>query len=52
MDVLEGLEDVTMDYSDRYLDMNAVVGYSETDDGLMIYTRDENGYYLEVGKMD
>ena len=26
MDVLEGLEDVTMDYSDKYLDMNAVVG--------------------------
>lgn len=30
MDVLDGLENVTMDYSDRYLDMNAVAGYSGT----------------------
>lgn len=52
MDVLEGLEDVTEPYNDKSLDMNAVVGYSGTDGGLMIYTGDGNGYYLEAEKMD
>lgn len=52
IDVLEGLEDVTELYNDRYVDMDTITGYSGTDDGLMIYTEDGNGYYLEVGMMD
>ena len=52
IDILEGLEDITMDYSDRYLDMNAVAGYSGTDGGQMIYSNDGYGYYLEVRKTD
>lgn len=52
MGILEGLEDVTMDYSDRYLDMNTVVGYNSTDNVLMLYTDDGSGYYWEVEMMD
>lgn len=52
IDVLEGLEDVTELYNDRYVDMYTITGYSGTDHGLMIYTEDGNGYYLEVGMMD
>lgn len=40
------------EFYDRYIDMDTVTGYSGTDTGLMIYTDDGNGYYLEVGKMD
>ena len=50
-DVLEALEDVTAIFNDRYVDMDTVTGYSSTDTGLMIYTNDGCGYYLEVGKM-
>ena len=52
IDVLGGLEDVTELYNDRYIDIDTITGYSGTDDGLMIYTEDGNGYYLEVGMMD
>lgn len=52
MDVLEGLEDVTRSFNDRYVDMDTVIGYCGTDTGLMIYTNDGCGYYLEVGMMD
>lgn len=52
MDVLEGLEDVTMAFSERYVDMDTVTGYSGTDEGLMIYTEDGCGYYLDVEKMN
>ena len=52
MDVLEGLEDVTAIFNDRYVDMDTVTGYSGTDTGLMIYTNDGCGYYLEVGMMN
>lgn len=52
MDILEGLEDVTVVFYDRYVDMDTVIGYCGTDTGLMIYTNDGNGYYLEVGMMD
>lgn len=52
IDVLGGMEDVTELYNDRYVDMDTITGYSGTDDGLMIYTEDGNGYYLEVGMMD
>ncbi len=48
-DVLEALEDVTAIFNDRYVDMDTVTGYSSTDTGLMIYTNDGCGYYLEVG---
>ena len=46
---VEGLEDVTAIFNDRYVDMDTVTGYSGTDTGLMIYTNDGCGYYLEVG---
>lgn len=52
IDVLGGMEDVTELYNDRYIDMDTITGYSGTDDGLMIYTEDGNGYYLEAGMMD
>ena len=48
-DVLEALQDVTAIFNDRYVDMDTVTGYSSTDTGLMIYTNDGCGYYLEVG---
>lgn len=51
-DVLEALEDVTAIFNDRYVDMDTVTGYSGTDTGLMIYTNDGCGYYLEVGMMN
>ncbi len=52
IDVMEGLQDVTTAFHDRYIDMNTVTGYSGTDEGLMIYTKDGNGYYLDVEMMD
>lgn len=35
MDVLEGLQDVTTAFHDRYIDANTVTGYSGTADGLI-----------------
>ena len=52
MDILEGLEDVTRSFNDRYVDMDTVIGYCGTDTGLMVYTNDGCGYYLEVKMMD
>lgn len=52
VDVLEGLEDVTAIFNDRYVDMDTVIGYCGTDTGLMIYTNDGNGYYLDVEMMN
>lgn len=52
IDILEGLQDVTTAFHDRYVDMNTVTGYSGTNDGLMIYTEDGGSYYLEVEMMD
>ena len=52
MNVLEGLENVTTAFHDRYIDVDTVTGYSGTDDGLMIDTEDGCGYYLESGMMD
>lgn len=52
MDVLEGLQDVTWAFHERYVDMNTVTGYSGTADGLRLYTSDGCGYYLEVEMMD
>lgn len=51
-DVMEGLQDVTWAFHDRYVDMNIVTGYSGTDDGLMIYTEDGGDYYLDVEMMN
>ena len=31
-----------------YIDMNTIIGYSGTTDGLQLYTNDGNGYYLET----
>lgn len=52
IDILESLEDATTAFYDRYVDMDTVIGYSGTDTGLMIYTDNGNGYYLDIGKMD
>lgn len=52
IDVMEGLQDVTTAFHDRYIDMNTVTGYSGTADGLQLYTSDGCGYYLEVGMLD
>lgn len=38
----------TMTTADSYIDLNTVIGYSGTNDGLQLYTNDGNGYYLET----
>lgn len=48
MDVLEGLEDITAGFYNRYLDMNTVIGYSGTEQGLQLYTDNGCGYYFEL----
>lgn len=30
-----------------YLDLNTIVGYETSDDGLMLFTNDGNGYFIE-----
>lgn len=52
MDVIEGLEDITAGFYNRYLDVTTVIGYSGTEQGLQLYTDNGCGYYLEVGLMD
>ena len=52
MNVLEGLEDVTEGFYNRYLDMTTVIGYSGAEQGLQLYTDNGCGYYLEVEMMD
>lgn len=52
MNILESLQDVTTVFYDRYIDMNTVTGYIGTDEGLMIYTEDGCGYYLDVEKIN
>lgn len=52
MNVLEGLEDVTEGFYNRYLDMTTVIGYSGAEQGLQLYTDNGCGYYLEVGLMN
>lgn len=47
--VPDGFIDITSDeFTENYIDLRTVTGYSGTATGLMLYTEDGNGYYLEV----
>ena len=48
MNVLEGLEDVTEGFYNRYLNMTTVIGYSGAEQGLQLYTDNGCGYYFEL----
>lgn len=45
-DVLCGIEDITDEYINNYVDMRKVV-YWEANDGLQLYYEDGSGYYWE-----
>lgn len=45
-DVLCGIEDITDEYINNYVDMRKVV-YWEVNDGLQLYYEDGSGYYWE-----
>ena len=47
--VPDGFIDITSEeFTENYIDLRTVTGYSGTSTGLMLYTEDGNGYYLEV----
>lgn len=47
--VPDGFIDITSDeFTENYIDLRTVTGYSGTSIGLMLYTEDGNGYFLEV----
>lgn len=47
--VPDGFIDIrSEEFTDNYIDMHTITGYSGTDTGLLLYTEDGNGYYLEV----
>lgn len=47
--VPDGFIDITSDeFTENYIDLRTVTGYSGTATGLMLYTEDGNGYFLEV----
>ena len=47
--VPDGFIDTASDeLTENYIDLRTVTGYSGTATGLMLYTKDGNGYYLEV----
>ena len=39
---------ISMTDNDSYLDLDTVTSYNGTAEGLQLYTKDGNGYYLEV----
>lgn len=41
-------DSISMTDNDSYLDLDTVTSYNGTAEGLQLYTKDGNGYYLEV----
>lgn len=47
--VPDGFIDIASEeFTENYIDLRTVTGYSGTDTGLTLYTGDRDGYYLET----